>query len=325
MRVQDRAREPCPEAARDAPLVVELGVGGADDAALVGGKALGLERLMAAQLPCPPAFCVTAKALQLYLDAVVPREHLTQLLASASLEQARRDLHAIAFAEELPTALNNALAEATDRLCSRLPDSAPLAVRSSATDEDGKRHSFAGLHETMLGVPPRGVAATVRKCWASLWSPTALAYRAAHGLPLSQASMAVIVQALVPARAAAVVFTANPLSGASDEIVIHATCGLGCTLVDGQITPDTAIFDKSGLTLKRLEVGEKHLRIDPRLAGGVHTTPIQERLPALSEQELRRLARLAIEAECALAEPIDLEAALCGRWYVIQARAITTL
>lgn len=306
--------------------MIDLGVGnaGAEDAALVGGKALGLERLMTARLPCPPAFCVTASALQLYLDAVVPREHFTELLAGASREQARRELHAIAFAEDLPLELSSTLDEATDRLCSGLPDHVLFAVRSSATDEDGERHSFAGLHETMLGVPARGVAAAVRKCWASLWSPSSLAYRAAQGMSLTGASMAVIVQALVPARAAAVVFTANPLSGARDELVIHATHGLGCTLVDGQITPDTAVFDKRGPTLKWLEVGEKHLRVDPRPAGGVHTMRIQARLPALSEQELKRLARLAIEVERALAGPVDLEAALCGRWHLLQARAITT-
>jgi len=212
-----------------------------------------------------------------------------------------------------------------ERMRSRSPALELLAVRSSAADEDGDAHSFAGLHETQLGVPVQGAAGAVRKCWASLWSEGSIAYRRAHGLPLGEASMAVVVQALVPAQASAVVFTANPLTGAADEVLVHATRGLGPTLVDNEVTPDTAVIEKSGLALTRLDIGDKHLRIDPRPAGGVVRSQVNQRAPAVSEDALRELAEVAIEVERRLGTPVDIEAAFNGGWHLIQARPITTL
>jgi rifampicin phosphotransferase len=308
----------------NAPLVVELG-GGVDDIALIGGKARGLERLIAGSLPCPPAFCVTSAALERYLCKTGLRERLRTLLAGTPSRQALCEAQTIAFAEELPAELNEALTRATDRLSSSLTGLALFAVRSSAVDEDSEAYSFAGLHETVLGIPTQGVAMAIRKCWGSLWSEAALVYRAEHHLPLVDTSMAVVVQALVPAEASAVVFTANPLTGATDEVLIHATCGLGPTLVDNQITPDIAVFDRHDLSLRQLNVGDKHLRIDVRPVGGLVTSYTERRAPALSEGELRQLARLAVDVEHGLGGPVDIEAALCGHWQLIQARPITRL
>jgi len=308
-----------------APLVVELGTGEAQDARVVGGKALGLERLMGASLPCPPAWAVTTAALDRYLDADGLRGRLAALLTRAADEDARRELRTVAFDQELPPEVDAALTDATRRLAERLPGLELLAVRSSAADEDGTDHSFAGLHETELGVPLRGVAGAVRKCWASLWSPASVGYRAQHGLPPAEASMAVVLQALVPADASAVVFTANPLTGATDEVVIQVTRGLGPTLVDNQVTPDTAVIAKGDLGLTSFEVGDKHLRVDCRRAGGVVRSAVAERAPAVSEDDLRELAALAVEAERRLGGPVDVEAAFRERWHLIQARPITTL
>lgn len=306
-------------------LVVDLGTGAAEDAALVGGKALGLERLLLAGLPCPPAFCVTTAALDGYLAQSELRSRLAVLLAAAPDPGALRELKTLAFEEELPAELRDGLVEATERLRAELPGLELLAVRSSAADEDGSAHSFAGLHETELGIPLRGVEAAIRKCWGSLWSDASIAYRREHGLELGEASMAVVVQALVPARASAVVFTANPLSGSTDEVLVQATGGLGPTLVDNEVTPDTAVVAKDDLAIKQLEVGDKHLRIDPRPAGGVVRSQAASDTPAVSEEEFRDLAALAVEVERRLGTPVDVEAAFHERWYLIQARPITTL
>ena len=150
-------------------LVADLGAGAAVDTPLVGGKAMGLQRLMAASLPCPPAFVVTTAALDAYLDEGDLRSKLVSLLEAGDAD----GLRSIAFEAELPIALQAELMTAVERL----PGVELVAVRSSAADEDGGSHSFAGLHETQLGVPLKGIGAAVRKCWASLWararSPTA--------------------------------------------------------------------------------------------------------------------------------------------------------
>jgi pyruvate,water dikinase len=174
-------------------LVLDLGAGVHADPALVGGKAAGLQALLDAGLPCPPAFCVTTAALVAYLDEGGVHEPSSP---DAAYEAA------------LPVALQAELAAAAARL------GAPVvAVRSSAADEDSAAHSFAGLHETRLGVPPRGIAGAVRACWASLWAEGALAYRSQHGLAPGAASMAVVVQVLVPARATPSSSTPSAASG----------------------------------------------------------------------------------------------------------------
>ena len=257
-------------------MIVDLGIGA--DVSLAGGKARGLQRLLDAGLPCPPAFCVTTEALDAYLGEREPSP-------------------TVAFEAELPVALEAELATAVARLRERCPGVELVAVRSSAADEDGGEHSFAGLHETRLGVPLQGIAAAVRACWASLWAEGALAYRAESGLDASAATMAVVVQALVPARAAAVAFTADPLTGAEDAVVIHAIHGLGPGLVDNAVTPDVAIVDKTDLSVRSFEAGDKHLRLDARPAGGLVRRRSTDPAPALTEHELVELAALAVEAE----------------------------
>ena len=101
-----------------------------------------------------------------------------------------------------------------------------LAVRSSAVGEDSATSSYAGMHDTELGVEDDEVEASVRRCWASLWSARAVEYRLMRNLPLHGDAMAVVVQALVPARAAAVAFTRHPVTGRTDQVLVDDTlCG----------------------------------------------------------------------------------------------------
>src|SRR5207245_5811743 len=128
-----------------------------------------------------------------------------------------------------------------------------VAVRSSATAEDLPGMSFAGQQESYLNV--RGadcVLEAVKSCWASLWTARAIGYRARHGIAPDEVSLAVVVQELVPADAAGVLFTANPLTRVRDRVMINAAWGLGEAIVGGQVTPDTIIIDKaSGAIVKQ--------------------------------------------------------------------------
>src|SRR6185436_19843346 len=124
-----------------------------------------------------------------------------------------------------------------------------LAVRSSGVAEDGAAASFAGLHDTELGLTVDEVAPAILRCWASLWSERAVGYRARRGMALDGDAMAVVVQALVPARAAAIVFTRHPVSGRSDQLLINAAPGLGEAMVSGLVTPDTIVVDKATRTV----------------------------------------------------------------------------
>jgi pyruvate,water dikinase len=211
----------------------------------------------------------------------------------------------------LTPAIASPLGEALERLTAELAGAGifgpRFAVRSSAIGEDGSAASYAGLHETELDLAPEQVPGAVARCWASLWSPAALAYRQRRGIPVDDAAMAVVVQALVPADAAAVAFTRHPVTGRDDQLVLTTVRGLGDAMVSGTVTPDTYVVDKANRATLELEPGEDPLG------------------PALDEASLAELVDLALRVEEGFGAAVDLEAArAAGAWYLLQARPITT-
>lgn len=252
---------------------------------LLGGKGASLDRLVRLGFRVPPAFCVTTAAFRADRDPGSPGSHVA--------------------------AVDAALAGALERLVADIaagPGGEPrLAVRSSAVGEDGSAASYAGLHETELDIAPDDVPAAVRRCWASLWSPSALAYRERRGISLDDAEMAVVVQALVPADAAAVAFTRHPVTGREDQLVITSVRGLGDAMVSGTVTPDTYVIDRASRDVVTFEPGDD--------AGG----------PALDDEALAELIEVCLAVESAFGQAVDIEAAMArGTWYLLQARPITT-
>ena len=162
-------------------------------------------------------------------------------------------------------------------------DDVPVAVRSSATVEDLPGLSAAGQHDTYLNV--RGEAAVidaVRRCWASLWSARAIGYRARRGIAPGDVSIAVVVQRLVPAEAAGVMFTVDPVSGDPDQVVVSANWGLGESVVSGDVTPDVAVVDRASETLVSYQLGGKEIMtvadgagtLETETPAGLRSTPV---------------------------------------------------
>lgn len=294
---------------RPAPLIAWL-EGVEADVALVGGKAASLDRLAQLGFPIPPGFCLTTAAFETQLAAIAG---LATDLAALPHETARARLTTAFASTPLDPAVASALDEALGTLAARLAGiggpTVRLAVRSSGIGEDSSAASYAGLHETELGVEPADVGAAVRRCWASLWSAPALAYRQRRGLALDGGGMAVVVQALVPAEAAAVVFTRHPVTGRTDQLVITAVHGLGDAMVAGTVTPDTWVVDRATGATAQYAPGD-------RVAGRAG--------PVLDDGLLGALARLAVAVEAGFGQPVDIEAAAAaGSWYLLQARPIT--
>jgi rifampicin phosphotransferase len=289
----------------------------------VGGKAASLDRLARFGFLVPPGFCLTTSAFAAHVGAIANTEPLNDALAALPDEAARSTVVGLVRDTPAPAQIRNALRTALARLTAAGETS--LAVRSSAIGEDGKATSFAGLHDTELGLAAGDVEGAVRRCWSSLWSPAAVAYRQRRSLPLDGASMAVVVQALVPADAAAVVFTRHPVTGRDDQLVINAVRGLGEPMVSGMATPDAIIVDKASRELVEFspgDTGERLISID----GGVTLVPDPASGPALTEPVLRELISLALDVERAFGAAVDIEAAFArDRWYLLQARPITTV
>jgi pyruvate,water dikinase len=207
-----------------------------------------------------------------------------------------------------------------------LGDDAPVAVRSSAASEDGDAASFAGQQETYLNV--RGadqVLERIRDCWASFFTERALFYRARKG-SLEDLGMAVVVQALVPADVAGVMFTVDPVHGRKDRILIEAVLGLGEAVVSGEVTPDHYLLKRDG-RIARETVAVQPFMIRGLPGGGTEEhplTPQEGGRRKLDDATLAQLAGIGCALQSALGGPQDVEWAVSdGQLYILQARPVT--
>ena len=296
-----------------------------------GGKAANLGELLRAGLPVPAGFCVTTDA---YREAMAPAglEQVHRGLAAAAPDDivTLAGLAATARGLALGASIPAAIADAITAAYAALGPDVPVAVRSSATAEDLPFASFAGQQDTFLNVVgAEAVLDAVRRCWASLWTDRAVSYRATHGISPVTVALAVVVQEMVDAAVAGVLFTANPVTGRRHEAVIDASPGLGEAVVSGAVNPDHFVVD--GATRKILErrIGSKALVIRPLPGGG--TTRIEQAdgvsAPCLSDHQLVVLELLGRRAEVHFRSPQDLEWAIGqdGTAWLTQSRPITTL
>jgi pyruvate,water dikinase len=272
-----------------------------------GGKGASLARMSALGLPVPPGFVVPAECLAGAVDV----DALRAALPDHEMAQA------IVVAAEPPAEIAEAYAG--------LGDDPPVAVRSSAAAEDSETASYAGQQETYLHV--RGAQAVldrVRDCWASFFSERAIFYRAKKG-SLDDLGMAVVVQRMVRADIAGVLFTCDPVRGRRDRMVVEAVLGLGEAAVSGAVTPDHYILKRDG-TIRKSQISQQPFKIVPIEEGGTQERELgpEGAEQKLGEEQLRELARLGDDLEQRLGGPQDIEWALeGGELFVLQARPVT--
>jgi pyruvate,water dikinase len=292
--------------------VVSLAACGAGDVARVGGKAASLGTLTQAGFPVPDGFAVTTAAYDAALDGV--QERIAAELAAldgedaAAIEACGARLRALVETTPMPPAVADAI-RASYRA---LGEDVPVAVRSSATAEDGAEASFAGQQDTYLWVVGEdAVVEHVRRCWASLFSARSIAYRCERGIPHDDIRMGVAVQRMVAARAAGVAMTLNPANGDRSKIAIEASYGLGESVVSGLVTPDSVLVDKVMLEVVDVQVGTKEIELVADVpARCVTEREVEEErraLPALSPAEVKQVAELAKRAEQHYGAPQDVE------------------
>ncbi|WP_324194020.1 phosphoenolpyruvate synthase [Nocardia blacklockiae] len=289
-----------------------------------GGKGRGLRRLREAGFRVPE-WEVLESGL---FDALDAGSVAAAAEFAESTEMAEALRRGAAVRERILAApLPPVVAERIRAACERLGD-VPVAVRSSAAAEDGAAFSFAGQFDSFLN--RRGedeVAAAVRACWASAFGERVIRYAFAHDLPLPQVPT-VLVQRLVVARASGVLFTANPMSGVPDEMVVGAVYGLGEGLVSGAVDADSLVVEKASGTVLESVRGEKATAYRPDDDGGCVAVPVPESERAaavLSDAELAELVELGRRVESALGAPQDIEwAADADGLWLLQARPITT-
>jgi hypothetical protein len=293
-----------------------------------GGKGANLNRMLRAGLPVPAGFVITTDAYSQFVHANQLGEIIDQQWADcsasdpSSFERASAAIRAAFSAGAMPAPIAEAIADAYAALGGN------VAVRSSATAEDLPEASFAGQQDTYLNVTgDAAVCDAVKRCWASLWTARAMAYRFRQTIQPADVSLAVVVQTMAPASAAGVLFTINPLTGNPREMVINAAWGLGEALVAGRVNPDTLIVDKESGRILQTMLGDKAV-MTAATEGGVTEIEVdaarRDQL-SLDPAQAVELARLGRRLEQIFAAPQDVEwAIVAGKVVLLQSRAVTS-
>jgi pyruvate,water dikinase len=307
---------------------------GRTDVPFAGGKGANLGELTRAGLPVPPGFVIGAPAYAAFCEAAGLRERIAERLSgldpddTAALNDAARDVRAMVEAEPIPPELAEAIRGAYAELFEGSGDAA-VAVRSSATAEDTESASFAGMNETLLNVRgPPAMLEAVRRCWSSLFGARTIFYRAKRGFPQAEMDIAVAVQRQLVATRAGVMFTIDPATGDEDRMVIEASFGLGEAVVSGAVSPDRFVVEKQPLSILVRDIHRKEIVIEGTGDGGTRTRSLsgeQATRPALSDEQVREIARLGLAVEGHYRSPQDTEWAIdeSGKAWMLQSRPVT--
>lgn len=307
------------------------------DPSVAGGKGANLGLMAVAGLPVPDAFVVTARAYRDFVDHDGLAARIAERLAGldhgdfADLRRRAGEVREMITSAVLPGGLENEIVAGYRRLRGAGGVDTHVAVRSSGTAEDLAGASFAGQHDTYLEVLGADqVLDAVRRCFASLWTDRAVAYRQANGFDHAEVALPVVVQVMVDADCSGVLFTADPMSGAVDRYVVNASWGLGEGVVSGVLEPDQVTLDRETLEPLARVLGAKALRVvrDTATGSGTVTEDVPTELRArfcLDDAQLTELGLLGRRVTEYYGDwPRDVEWAFAGRrLHLLQAREVT--
>ncbi len=301
---------------------------------VAGGKGRSLAEMVNAGLDVPGGFYVTTAAYRQYVAENDLQSKIIELAKpeigewTLSFDKASEAIQALFAEEEMSAAMAQ---EITEAYAGVTGDNPPVAVRSSANAEDLPDMSFAGQQDTYLNVRNGDeIVAAVRNCWASLWTPRAMAYRHEMGIEHDAVAMAVVVQLMVSSDVSGILFTANPATGERSEMIINASFGLGEAVVGGQVTPDTYTVDRETMKATDTIIGAKEQKIVADGEQGTRLEDIAEEergSSSLSDEAIEELVTLALKAEAHFGGvPQDVEWAYSdGKLFMLQSRPITNL
>jgi len=296
------------------------------DRSIAGGKGAILGRLIALGAPVPKACVLTTAAWHVFSQAAGLPTRLDEIRSD--------DIHRIRGlinTAPMPLRILDAVAHAYQGFESIPGAHVSLAVRSSATMEDSGALSFAGLHDTILGVRSHaGLEAAIRQCWSSLWSDRAVEYRRAVRLDADEPAIAVVIQQMVQPDVSFVLFTVDPVSLDPGHAAITASWGLGEAVVSGLVTPDHIIVDSESRVV-RYVVGSKESMMleDPPPGEGSRHVAVpraMQGIRALTDEQVAMIVSIGRGLAAKLGYPADIEGGVAGgQVYLFQARPITTL
>ncbi len=299
------------------------------DVSIAGGKGASLGEMTQVRFPVPPGFVVLASASEKFLEETDINVEIDALWDridirdTENIEENSEIIRDVILRKKFPGDLDREILAAFDKLEAKY-----VAVRSSATAEDSEVDAWAGQLESYLYVARNNLLESVQKCWASLFTPRALFYRIERKLEKKQVSVAVVIQKMINSYVSGVCFTVHPVMRDKDQMIIEACWGLGEALVQGIITPDSYVIEKSTLNLIDINVNSQEKQIVKRGKGsGVSAIPRTKRQKQkLLGRQIIELAKICKRIEQHYKKPQDIEWALeRGKFYILQSRPITTL
>ena len=310
---------------------------GKGDISQVGGKGANLGEMTQAGIPVPPGFIVTAHSYFHFLKKAKLTDGIRQLLSgldpndSAKLQSVAAKVKELISGAPMPQEIAREIAQAYEKMGAGL-----VAVRSSATAEDLPEASFAGQQSTFLNISgEKDVVDAVQACWASLFEPRAIFYRAQQGFDHFKVGIAVPVQRMVQSETSGVMFTLDPITSDRSRVVIEAVYGLGEAIVSGDVTPDLYVVDKQGMNIIDKKLVRQQWKLvrsdekvtDPLKANVKLDVPEPEQAKQkLADEDIIALAGIGKRIEEHYSFPQDIEwARQGGELFIVQTRPVTTI
>ncbi len=296
----------------------------------VGGKGANLGEMINSSLPVPGGLVLLTASYRQFIKANGMEQKINSLLGKVDendlrgLEEAATKIQDLFKAAVIPDEILAGITSAYESI-----GKPEVAVRSSATAEDLPGTSFAGQYNTYLNVKGNEeLYDTIKKCWASLWNYRALSYRVKQNINNSDLAHGVVVQKMVNAEKSGILFTANPVNGRRDQMLLNSSWGLGEAIVGGEVTPDQWIMDKENDDIIEERIAKKEVMTIRKDKGIEFVTvpPEKQEQVTLNRDEVLRLLDLGNKVEQYFRSPQDIEWAYQdGEFYLVQTRPITSL
>lgn len=300
------------------------------NADIAGGKGASLGEMTQAGIPVPSGFVVLSDSFERFLKETDLIQEIDSILRKVN----HNEVHTVEFASEnikaliLNREMSDDIKVEIEKYFKEL-NTEFVAVRSSATAEDGQDHSWAGQLESYLNVTEVTVVEKVKHCWASLFTPRAIFYRFEKGLHLTKISVAVVVQKMINSEISGIAFSVHPVTEDFNQLIIEAGYGLGEALVSGQITPDSYVVEKEPRKIIDINIFTQAEALYRNSNGGNKWKNILEPKASsqvLTEKQILDLSEIIITIENHYKFPCDIEWAFeNGDFYIVQSRPITTL
>lgn len=291
------------------------------DFGLCGGKGANLGELTKIGMPVPKGFVITTDVYKKFIKKNKIKTALRDLDVkdSETVNLVSDKLQRLILDGKINPFLVEQISNYFKKLKSQF-----VAVRSSATAEDATRTSWAGQLSTFLNVQKEDLNNNIKRCWASLFNPRAISYRAIQGLLVTDVAVAVVVQEMVNAEVSGIAFTAHPVIKDRDMILIEAGLGLGEAMVSGMVTPDKYLVNKKDLTIFNYKIGKQKKMVTKK---GILDIPVKNQSKRkLGEKKAIELAKFCIQIENHYGIPQDIEWAVeKNDLFILQSRPVTTL